>query len=270
MKGAPGGFTVVEVMMVLSISAIMMVSAISVFSNRREEANFSQSVFDLRSELQSIANDVSSQSVPSLDRYKCTAATVSGVMRPTLQPGSATSKDCIYLGQALQVSADSTNLYSYPIFGLRTTYDASGSPTTNLPTSPDEADQEVAIDSGGNFIPQLTTTYTLLNGLKVVSAKNSSTGTESDILTLFSNLQSDNTAGNEIAVSAFPVSGSGNPDSQVRSCIESSGSCSAIEPLPVTSSTWNLCVDYIGRKAQINLKGTPTGISTVINMKGCG
>jgi prepilin-type N-terminal cleavage/methylation domain-containing protein len=154
MKGAPGGFTIIEVMIVLSISAVMLVSAITAFSGRREATDFSQAVYDLQSEFRSIANDVSSQSTPGSQQYKCSPAMIGGVMRPTLSSAAPTGEDCIYLGRALELPKNSTTIYSYPVFGLRTIYNA-GTDSGLFPTKVSETHPEPAVDSSGNVVTAL-------------------------------------------------------------------------------------------------------------------
>jgi hypothetical protein len=267
MKGAPlGGFTVVEVMIVLAISAVMLLTALTAFSGKKETTYFSQAVYDLRSQLQSWANDVSSQSVPGIQQFTCTPKILNGVMRPTLTPGNTTNQDCIYLGQAIQVAPGRSTLISYPVFGLRTIYNGS-TDSGEAPTTPADAHAEPAVDDMGTIVNQIKTTYALADGMQVVSAQLN--GTESDILTMYSNLKSNNTNGNEIDVAALPVAGdSASPDSQIIPCIESSGACN-VAGSAATSNSWKLCVSYGSKQALISLKGTPSGIVTQLNLQGC-
>lgn len=268
MKRPRYGFTVVEVMIVLAISSMMLISAAGVFRGRRADTEFSQSVYDLQSEIQSIASIVSSKAVPGLQQYTCAPGDIGGTKRPVLTSGSATGQDCIYLGQAIQVKPDSTTLYSYPIFGLRTVY-VGLTDTGDYPTTPSQANPEPAVDSGAPSNPNsllLITNYTLLNGAKVSSAKY--TGTENDILTLYSSLRDTNTSGNEISVSAMSYSGAAtDPKAQMKDCIEGNG-CPA-QGNSITDSAWKLCITDGSRLGQINVRGTPTGISTTITMGSC-
>lgn len=270
MKGAPGGFTIVEVMIVLAISAVMLTSAIAVFSGRRESTDFTQAVYDLQSQIQSIAAGVSSQAVPGLQQFTCAPATINGVMRPALTTGSATGQDCIYLGQAIQVVPDKPDIYSYPIFGLRTVYDASGN-TGEAPTTVADAHPEPAVDSADPTNPAkllLINDYPMLNGLQTVSA--SYGGAENDILTIYSQLQDSNTSGNEISVAAMNYQTGGaltDTKAQLKACIEASSDCTASTSL--SGSPWLLCVSDGNRQAQLSLKPTATGITTTLNMTGC-
>jgi prepilin-type N-terminal cleavage/methylation domain-containing protein len=265
MKGAPGGFTIIEVMIVLSISAVMLVSAITAFSGRREATDFSQAVYDLSSEFRSIANDVSSQSTPGSQQYKCSPAMIRGVMRPTLSSAAPTGEDCIYLGRALELPKNSTIIYSYPVFGLRTIYNA-GTDSGLFPTKVSDTHPEPAVDSSGNVIPALVNNYTMLNNLKVISAQLN--GIDSEILTMYSSLQDNNTLGNEIQVLAMPITGdAANPNDRMRQCIEG-GICPS-DGTPAAATSWNLCVTDGAHQALMSLKGTPTGIVTKLNMNGC-
>lgn len=268
MKNTLGGFTIVEVMIVLAISAVMLISAATVFNGRRETTNFSQSMYDLRSQIQTIANSVSSQSVPGLQQYTCAPASVNGVMRPVLSPGSSTGQDCIYIGQAVQVTPGSASIYSYPVFGLRTVY-VGNNDTGQAPATVAQANPEPAISSSDPTNPNnmlLINTYTILNGLQVSSAKWS--GSENDILTIYSTLQDSNTSGNEISVSSFAYTGgSTDAKTQIKQCVEGSG-CAATGN-STNNTAWKLCVTDTRRSAEIDVKSTSTGITTDLNMGGC-
>jgi prepilin-type N-terminal cleavage/methylation domain-containing protein len=263
MKGAPGGFTIIEVMIVLAISGVMLGSAITIFSSKRESTYFTQAVYDLRSELQSIANGVSSQSVPGLEDYLCAPASINGKIRPALTKASPTGQDCIYLGQAIEVAQDKSTLYSYPILGI--------SNTNNVPTNVKDANPEPAVDSTDPTNPAkllLIHTYNMLNGLKVSSAQLS--GAESDIVTFYSSLQDNNTSGNEITVAAVNINvGNADPNTTVKQCIEANGCPEADGWSSVINSAWNLCVTNGTRQAKISLNGTATGVATKLNMNDC-
>lgn len=283
MKGAPrhgfahqnlqkrfGGFTIIEVMIVLSISAIMLIAAATIFSGRKGDTEFSQSMYDLQSKFQSYANEVSSEALPAFQQYTCMpSSTVDGTgrIRPVLTPGSGntTGQSCIYLGQAVQIIPSSSTIYAYPIFGFRTVY-SGASDTGNFPSTPDQANPEPAIDSSGNLL--LIDTYPVLNGLSVVSATLSGSQNEQDLLTIYSSLQNSNTSGNEISTSVMEHTFSAsNPGSQLKKCIEGDSCSGTITDLGNTS--WNLCITNGVKQAQLTIKGVATGITTSLNMNGC-
>jgi prepilin-type N-terminal cleavage/methylation domain-containing protein len=271
MMGAQRGFTIVEVMIVLSISGVMLASAATVFGGRQQATEFSQAVYDLQSQIQSFAEKVSSRDIPGLGQQNCTPAAfnASTTYRP-LFGAASNSGECIYLGQAIQFTQNSPTVYAYPIFGLSTIYNNSVS-TGSAPALLSDAHPEPAINDASATPAasafQFRDTYTMLNGLQVSSATWS--GTENDILGLYSSLQDNNTSGNEISVTSYPYTNlAANPELQIKNCIEGSiGACTT--PNSITSTVWKLCVTDNTRQAQISLKGTATGIVTSLNMNGC-
>jgi len=274
MIGAQRGFTIVEVMIVLSISALMLVTATTVFGGKRERTEFSQAVYDLQSKFQSWANNVSSESVPGLNDYTCQVNPTGGVgPLLTYNPGSSSAaSDCIYLGQALEVPTPASNadtIYAYSVFGLRTIHGPGGVDTGVFPTSPDEANPDMAVDSSNN--PVLSEAYPLLNGLTVKSAKASNSGAESDILMFYSSLQNSNLSGNEISVTSFQKSYSSHNANVVRQCIQGSAGCSSGSKTTYFNNvTWDICVTDNTRTAKMTVTGTPTGIATKLDMDGTG
>ncbi|MDB5160774.1 MAG: hypothetical protein JWO96_154 [Candidatus Saccharibacteria bacterium] len=263
MKGRRG-FTVIELMIALSISAIMLTSALTVFNGRKSSTEFTQGVYDLQSKVQNYATQVSSKVLPGYQQYTCAVSVATG--RPVLTQasggGETTSENCIYLGQAFQVFQNGTLLYSYPVFGLRTYTDVNGN--IQFPSTPATAKAEPALSSvDGSYL--LADTYSLLNGLKIVSATVGAT--ESDFLTIYSSLSSNNTSGNQIAVSAAPKTFSASDVSAdtLKSCIEGQ-SCS---PIPLNTTTWKLCITNGVKNAQLSVKAASTGISTSLITDGC-
>lgn len=266
MKVGQGGFTIVEVLIVLAISGLMLVSAITVFSNSQRDTSFNQAVYDLQSELKSIANDVSSQSVPGLERYKCEPSSLGGSMRPTLSSDTPTGESCMYLGDAIQVITNGTHLYIYPVFGLRTVYSGS-TDTGETPTTITDANPNPATDSSDNIITGLITDYPLLNGIKAVSSRVN--GSEKDLVALYNNLSDSNTSGNEITAYTYDQAFSDIDDvsttyGDVKNCIRTG--CSLTE---LASNSWQLCVGDGTKQALVSVKGTSTTIVTTLNMNGC-
>jgi prepilin-type N-terminal cleavage/methylation domain-containing protein len=234
MKGAPGGFTIIEVMIVLVISAVMLGSAITVFGNRRDSASFSQAIYDLQSQFKSIVNDISSQSIPGLQQYSCVPANVGGSMQPVLVSGGSTAQNCIYLGQALQIINNTgTALYSYPVFGLRTIYSGT-TDTGNVPTSIDQV---------------------------------SANGVEKDLIGVYSNVSESNTSGNEVTIYPYNTTYTSIPDvtttyTNIKSCVRTGCSMSSIG-----NSSWQLCLGDDVRSALFKAFMAPTGVNTSITYK---
>src|SRR5688572_13139275 len=94
-----GGFTVIEVIIVLAISGALFVSAAIMISGRQNQTAFDQSVQQIHSQIQQALNEVSAGYYPNNTDFQCTAL-VSG-SPPTISSGSAsqgTNSGCIFLG----------------------------------------------------------------------------------------------------------------------------------------------------------------------------
>ncbi|HET9850268.1 MAG TPA: type II secretion system protein [Candidatus Saccharimonadales bacterium] len=260
MHGAGRGFTIVETLLALAISGVIFAAGITVLNGRRLDTEYQQAVYDLQSQLQSYIDQVSSKVIPGYQQYDCTANTAG--TRPQLTtPYTGQTSNCLYLGQAIALGVNSDTITAYPVFGFRTFQDAGGQ--TMFPSTPDEASPEPAVNSAGTAL--LVKTYAMSDGLKVVSTSTAADSHENDLLTFYSSLQSGNISGNEILANAIRTTSPGW--SQVKTCIEDSSSCTLNS---LINSSWKLCVSNGARTAQINVRGTPTGvITTVASLTSC-
>src|SRR3990167_10157354 len=71
MKSIRGGFTVLEVLIVLAITGLLFISAVTLFRGKQTQTQFNQAMHDLESKIQSIANVVKSGSFPDSENYNC-------------------------------------------------------------------------------------------------------------------------------------------------------------------------------------------------------
>lgn len=102
-----GGYTIVETLIFLAVSAAMFVAAMTFLNGQQSKAEFSQSVHDFESSLQSIANNVSNgyyaDVTGSGGKLNCTV--VGGAINFGNDVSGDTQgahQDCIYAGQAVQ------------------------------------------------------------------------------------------------------------------------------------------------------------------------
>lgn len=272
MKCGRAGYTVVEVMIFLAVSGVIFVAAIGVFSGRREGTQFTQAMQDLQSQFRSYANKVSTSYSPDTGGLSCAVgSTILGSppsVRPVFTPG-ANSDQCILLGMAIQVVPGTNNLYSYPVFGLKTVYNGAGN-TKAYPNTAFAASPEPALDNATppNWLG--VETYSLPGGFNFTKAR--STSSDQNLLLMYSSLQNantSNTSGNEIEL--FAVGGKNNPPDikgvKVKSCIEGTlPSC--LSPIQLTS-VWKVCVSDGTKMGQLHVMPTSTGITTTLNMDGC-
>jgi hypothetical protein len=126
------GFTVMEVLIVLAVTAGLFISAAVMITGKQAQTAFDQSARQVQSQIQQALNEVSTGFYPDNGGFQCTA----GGAGPVLSAGSGgqgTHTGCIFLGKALQFSVADTDpqLFSvYTIAGLQKS--GSGSESSSL------------------------------------------------------------------------------------------------------------------------------------------
>jgi len=105
-------FTIVEVMIVLAVSGLILLSAISLVSGRQNRTEFATGINDLQQQIQQVINETSSGYYPNGEDFTCSAT--SGTPTPvTLADGTGaqgTNAGCIFLGKVIQFGLGNTNL----------------------------------------------------------------------------------------------------------------------------------------------------------------
>jgi prepilin-type N-terminal cleavage/methylation domain-containing protein len=184
MKGCrqPSGFTVVEVMIVLAVSALLFLAAALMIGGKQNRTGFTTSINDFQAEMQQVANDVINGYYPKFSNFSCTQGSPN--TQPTIAAGSNnqgtngglnssdTLSGCTFLGKAVQFAVSSSGdsssplIYVYPVIG-----NLGGS--DNLPTqSISDGYPELLAPSGptGNinsFASEFIEPYDLQYGLYV-------------------------------------------------------------------------------------------------------
>lgn len=140
MKPAPdrqAGYTIIEVMIFLIISAAMILLILPLFNGRIQRTQFAQSVQSLDNQIKNIANEVTTGTYPSTPSFNCNAP---GNNPPAISAAAGTDdqgsrSDCIFLGKIINFGVPSgacTNIATsncnkveiYTVVGKRT--DGSG------------------------------------------------------------------------------------------------------------------------------------------------
>jgi prepilin-type N-terminal cleavage/methylation domain-containing protein len=112
------GFTIIEVLIVLSIGAFLFIAAAATFSGDQHQTEFDTAARQIFSQLQSISSDVQNGNYASTTSYSCTSS--SGTLSfSTLQASQGTNFGCVYVGKALQfnLSASTSTYYVYSLVG---------------------------------------------------------------------------------------------------------------------------------------------------------
>ena len=178
MRYTEGGYTVLEVVIFLTVSAAIFTSAMALMGGQNAKTQFSQSMRDIQSKMQDWLNDVSTGfaggDTDPIASYVCNAPS-SGAITLSKPVGGAPSPTpaCIFLGKAVQIThyeptflnRDPTKIYVYTVLGRRV-----DSVSGALVSSTKEATPYVAAPHNtSDSTPNLTEEYTLQYGARVLS-----------------------------------------------------------------------------------------------------
>jgi len=263
-----GGYTIIEVMIVIAITALLFASAVITFRGEQGRTGFSQSMQDLASSIQNYASKISSGTYPGSDGLQCDAS--SGQPRISNNNGTVASNQCIFLGRVFMIQptgSSSDTISSYVIVGTRDIF-AGGFDSGTLISSLDQAQPNLA-EYSGTTNPVLQENFSLTNGSQITksSVSPAAGSRDYDMIGLFNNLQTT-TGGTSNANNLLLVpydcdnSGGGSP------CTAPSAISSLISSTPLNNSSsidkWYLCVKGGGgEKAQLEVDSSAAGTSNL-------
>src|SRR5436190_944047 len=108
------GYTIIEIMIVLAVSGFMLASAAVLLRGQSTETTFQQSLRDIESKIQDVANSVTQNLYPNADKYTCSASTGTAVL--TAATGDlGTNDSCLFLGRAIKAVTGKGKLYIYSV-----------------------------------------------------------------------------------------------------------------------------------------------------------
>lgn len=153
------GFTIIEVLIVLSVTAILFVSAVMLINGRQNRTEFTVAINNAQQQLQQIVNETQSGYYGG-GGFTCQGNTTGSA--PSINSG--TNQGCVYLGKVLQFGTDSdaSQLIAYPIVGNQQ-YNTGGSNQQvdtlqhAYPTAVPSAQQTYELENGLHVVPQHTT-----------------------------------------------------------------------------------------------------------------
>lgn len=169
------GYTIIEVMIFLIISAALLLGALSLFNGRIQRTQFTQSVNELATRITSTANEVSTGTYPQKPNFVCDAS--SGTPSLSLSADQTTDTQgtksgCIFVGKVMNpaVSAGTCTVANssgcigaevYTAIGRRL---VSGATVSTQLTGPNGANPILAASNGG---VDLTSSFTYGYGTHV-------------------------------------------------------------------------------------------------------
>ena len=156
------GFTIVEVLVVLAVTSAMFIMAAYAINGKQNQAEFQQSVNDIRSSLQQEIDQVAAGDYSDTGNFTCNGTLGNEIILPGVnKQGSNTG--CIFLGKVLQFGVHGTNPQQYISYSIAGLQNNNGTLTSAKP---------VAIAPGAvtntNY-PDASVKNELHDGLNVVS-----------------------------------------------------------------------------------------------------
>jgi hypothetical protein len=164
--GQARGFTIMETIMVLAISAALFVAIAVTLSGRQGRTEFSQAVQDVKNQIQQQINDIGSGLYGNTNNFSCSAGGLGPNISAVASGDQGANTGCIFLGKAMQFQvAGATNPEQFKLFtvaGLQrtsagaevTTY-ALARPTVVAPSTSNPTMPDASID--GRMLYNLTT-----------------------------------------------------------------------------------------------------------------
>lgn len=172
------GFTIIETLIVLTVTGILAISAMALINGRQNKTEFQVAINDFQQQLQEIINETANGYYPNNADFDCIGNSPLVIGNgPLIKPGShaqGSNDGCIFIGKALQFSSSaspSRDLRLYPLVGNQQVT-AGGQEVTNLAEA-----KPTALAQGGatNLLapaaPFGYTDFTAENGLTFHSAR---------------------------------------------------------------------------------------------------
>lgn len=114
-----GGFTVVETIIVLAVSAALFIAATILVAGQQNQVAFQQGIQEMQSVIQETINQVSAGFYTNRGNFKCTIAGAGITITPgAAQQGSNTG--CTFMGKAMEFGVQGSSPQQYIIYPLAT------------------------------------------------------------------------------------------------------------------------------------------------------
>ena len=126
MKRRSGGYTIIEVMIFLVVTATLLISAMAVFNGRQGRTEYVQSVRETDQQILTIINEVATGYFPDQGNFSCQLSLGGPVIDDSEERSQGTNEDCVFLGKMILFDNNNPGQYRvYPIAGNRLSIDLS-------------------------------------------------------------------------------------------------------------------------------------------------
>lgn len=109
-RHAGAGYTILEAMIFLAVSALLFVSAVTAIGGNQEQVQYAQAVRDFETQMKDVINDVTNGYYPEYEQGKCLVAVGSGNLVIDTGSGSpGTSESCMNIGKNVMFNLEDEN-----------------------------------------------------------------------------------------------------------------------------------------------------------------
>jgi type II secretory pathway pseudopilin PulG len=112
------GFTIVETLIFLGVTAVMLVSALLLVGGQQRKTEFTQAVRDIESQIKDVANDVSTGYYSSSSNFTCKDNGASKLVISSDISKLGTNSDCIFIGRAVQFKVEGSDGEGFALYNI--------------------------------------------------------------------------------------------------------------------------------------------------------
>lgn len=157
-----GGYTIIEVLIVLGVTGVLFVSAAIMISGRQNRTAFEQAVREIQSQIQQVADEVATGYFPDTD-FSCSAGPSGPVLATTSSAGQGTKSGCIFLGKVMQFDVGGTDPEAFRVYTLAGLQRTAGG--QEVSAYGEAMPKVVAPTTSSPSLPDISTPGALQNGL---------------------------------------------------------------------------------------------------------
>ena len=115
-RGADGGYTILETMIFLAVTAMLFIAAMTTIGGKQATVQFTQGIRDTQSKIQDVINNVSTGYFPTDSNFKCIVGdAIPANNIPNVAPSftlgasiQGSSEKCVSLGKVLEFANSAT------------------------------------------------------------------------------------------------------------------------------------------------------------------
>lgn len=113
------GFTIIEVLIFLVVSAFILSSALVLMGGRQQQVQYQQGIRDLDGRIRTTINDVTNGFFPNQE-FGCSVSVAGKITFSAVTEAQGTKEDCLFAGKAISLGSDDTEMEIVSLAAQRT------------------------------------------------------------------------------------------------------------------------------------------------------